>query len=127
MNSDFRKQFDFESRCNESARIRQKYEHRVPIIVHRSSHEKTIPPINRRKFLVPDDLSMAQFMYIIRKRIKLNSETSLYLFVGDSIDKSSRKSGALVPTSQTISQVDAEYRDPDGFVYITYAGESTFG
>lgn len=127
MNSDFRKQFDYESRCNESARIREKYTSRVPIIVHRSPYEKDIPAINRRKFLVPDDLTMAQFMYVLRRRIELSSEKSMFLFVGDSIDKSKRNSGALVPTSRTIGQIDHQYRDTDGFVYIMYAGESTFG
>ena len=33
-----------------------------------------------RKFLVPDDLSFANFMYVIRKRVKLDTNTSLYLF-----------------------------------------------
>jgi len=127
MTSHFRKSYDFESRCNESQRIRDKYEDRVPIIVHRSPHEKIIPNINRRKFLVPSDLSMAQFMYVIRKRIKLKAEQSLFLFVGDSQDPKNRRSGSLVPTSKTISVIDEEFRDPDGFVYITYAGESTFG
>lgn len=127
MNADFRKQFDYESRCNESARIREKYINRVPIIVHRSTHEKNLPNINRRKFLVPNDLTMAQFMYVLRRRIQLPSETSMFLFVGDSIDKGKRNSGALVPTSKTIAQIDEEFRNPDGFVYILYAGESTFG
>ena len=36
----FRKSYDFESRCNESQRIRDKYEDRVPIIVHRSPHRR---------------------------------------------------------------------------------------
>lgn len=64
-------------------------------------------------------------MYVIRKRIRLNSEQSLFLFVGYSDE--SKKGGALVPTGRTLAQVDHEYVAPDGFLYITYTGESTFG
>jgi GABA(A) receptor-associated protein len=119
MTSNFKAQYDFESRINESSRIREKYEARVPIIVTRSNTEKIIPEISRRKFLVPKDLSMAQFLYVIRKRISLSSDKSLYLFVGESSN--------LVPSSQTVGQIDHDYRDDDGYVYIQYSGESTFG
>ena len=53
--NDFQKRYDFESRCNESQRIRAKYPERVPIILSRSKTEKTLPAIDRQKFLVPDD------------------------------------------------------------------------
>ena len=123
--ADFQKKFDFESRCSESGRIRQKYQGRVPVIVTRSKTEKIIPDVIKRKYLVPSDLTIAQFMYVIRKRIKLRSEQSLFLFVGYSSE--SNKCGALVPTAKTMAEVDAEYSDPDGFLYVTYTGESTFG
>jgi len=38
--------------------------------------------IDKRKFLVPSDISVAQFMWIIRKRIQLAPAKSLFLFVG---------------------------------------------
>ena len=46
MTSNFKAQYDFESRINESSRIREKYEARVPIIVTRSKTEKVIPEIS---------------------------------------------------------------------------------
>lgn len=116
--NDFQKRYDFESRCNESQRIRAKYPERVPIILSRSKAEKTLPAIDRQKFLVPDDLSFAQFMFVVRKRIKLRPETSIFLFVGDSV---------MVPSTKPIKVVDEEFRDKDGYLYITYHGESTFG
>ena len=116
--NDFQKRYDFESRCNESQRIRAKYPERVPIILSRSKAEKTLPMIDRQKFLVPDDLSFAQFMFVVRKRIKVRPETSIFLFVGDSV---------MVPSSKPIKAVDEEFKDKDGYLYITYHGESTFG
>ena len=67
---------------------------------------------------MPDDLSMANFMYVIRKRIKLSPEKSLYLFVDGT---------NMVPTGQLVKTVYEEYSSPDNFLYIIYAGESTFG
>ena len=41
--------------------------------------------IQKYKYLVPDDLSMAQFMFVIRKRIKLKPEESIYTFINKKI------------------------------------------
>lgn len=44
-----------------------------------------IRPLTKRKFLVPAEISVAQFMWIIRKRIQLTQVQALYLFVGKSL------------------------------------------
>jgi len=95
-----------------------KYPERLPIICEKDPRCTDIPDIDRKKYLVPLDLSIANFMYVIRKRIKLRPEKSIYLFVNDRV---------MPATSQTISLLYQEHANPDGFLYITYAGESTFG
>ena len=40
-----------------------------------------VPEIDQNKFLVPADLSVGQFVYVIRKRIKLSTEKAIYIFV----------------------------------------------
>lgn len=82
------------------------------------SRSRDIPNIDRQKYLVPDDLSVANFMYVIRKRIKIEAEKSIYLFVNNKV---------MPATAQFISTLYEKYKDEDGFLYITYAGESTFG
>lgn len=47
-----------------------------------------IQSIDKRKFLVPSDISVAQFMWIIRKRIQLPSEKAIFLFVGKVLPQS---------------------------------------
>ena len=105
----------FEERVKESKRIEKKYPTKVPIICENNG--KTLPNIDRNKFLVPKDLTMAQFMYIIRKRINLDSDKSIFLLINNN----------LVPTSQLISKVYEDHSDKDGFLYVFYDGESTFG
>ena len=57
-------------------------------------------------------------MYVIRKRLKLSPDKSIYLFVNDLV---------MPATSQLLSLMYSENCDEDGFLYIKYAGESTFG
>ena len=106
----------FSERKAESDIIRKKYPDRIPVIVYKNEKSDT-PDIDKNKFLVPNDLSVAQFLFTIRKRIKLRPEQSLFLFVKNSIPRS----------DILLSQLYKEYKDEDGFLYITYSGENTFG
>lgn len=45
----------------------------------------SIAAIDKRKFLVPSDITVAQFTWIIRKRIQLPAEKAIFLFVNKSI------------------------------------------
>jgi GABA(A) receptor-associated protein len=72
-----------------------------------------IPEIDKRKFLVPNDISVAQFMWIIRKRIQLPSEKAIFLFVNKTIPQS----------SSTMGQIYNNFKDDDGFLYISYSGK----
>lgn len=114
----FKKKHNFYKRLDESYRIRNKYPGKVPIIVEKQSGNHDIPDIDRSKYLVPHDITMAEFMYVIRKRIKISPEKSIYLFVDNM---------GMVPTSFNIQQVYNQAQDKDGFLYINYCGESTFG
>ena len=106
-------------RLAESAKIRSKYPDRIPIIVEKSIGQSgaDVPDIDKKKFLVPHDLTIGQFVYVIRKRIKLRPEEAIFIFVRN----------ALPPTSSTISMIYDDHRDEDGFLYMTYSGENTFG
>ena len=45
--------------------------------------DKQIKDLDKRKYLVPKDLKLADFMYVIRKRMKLSPEKSIFLFLGE--------------------------------------------
>lgn len=113
---EFKQKFTFEERCNQTNNIRLKYPNRIPIFVSRSCHNDC-PQIDRNKFLVPNDLTVGQFMFVIRKRIKLSSEKSIYLFINNKVPT----------TSSLLSHIYENNKNQDGFLYITYSGESTFG
>ncbi len=108
--------FSFQKRIEESKRILKKYPDRVPIICERVN--KNVPELDKRKYLVPGDLTIGSFMFVIRKRMSLSPEKSIYLFVNDTV---------LVPIAQPLSVVYEEHKSKDGFLYISYGGENTFG
>lgn len=112
----FKQIMKFESRCQESSKIRSKYPDRIPVVVEKAPRS-AIQDIDKRKFLVPSDLTVAQFMYIIRKRIQLPPEKAMFLFVNK----------VLPATSATMGAIYEEHKDEDGFLYIAYSGENTFG
>lgn len=102
---------------SEALRIRAKYPDRVPVIVNKDPRDKDTPDIDKKKYLVPGDLTIGQFQYVVRKRIKINSEKSLFMFIN----------GKLPASSQLLRTVYEENQNDDGFLIITYSGENTFG
>ena len=59
-------------------------------------------------------LCSGQFVYVIRKRIKLEAEKAIFIFVDE----------VLPPTAALMASVYEEYKDEDGFLYVTYSGEN---
>jgi len=119
----FRQQFTESERTLESSRIRSKYPDRVPIIVERDPRTSSVPELDKRKYLVPTDLTVGQFLYTLRKRIKLPPEQALFLFLVDHRNGEQQ----LPPTAALLSEMDRRYTAKDGFLYVTYGGENVFG
>ena len=113
----YKKNHSFEERVQESHTILQKYPDKLPVIIERATGKTEVPPIDKKKFLLPTQLTISQLIFIIRKRLVLSSDKALFLFVNNSI-----------PTATSyISEVYQQHADRDGFLYMTYCGESTFG
>ncbi|PVV02489.1 hypothetical protein BB560_003055 [Smittium megazygosporum] len=87
------------------------------LVICEKVERSDIANIDKKKYLVPADLTVGQFVYVIRKRIKLSSEKAIFIFVNDT----------LPPTAALMSAIYSECQDPDGFLYVTYSGENTFG
>lgn len=111
---DFQTKYSFDQRKSESSKILQKYHSRVPIIV---SHNDKEFYLDKFKYLVPSDLTVGQFIYILRQRIQLDSVKSIFIFVEKTIP----------PTHAVISDIYSKYHNNDGFLYFTIKGENTFG
>ena len=106
----------FEKRKSDGEVIRRKYPDRVPVIVEKSAKAR-VANLDKTKYLVPADLTVGQFYYLIRKRIHLRAEDALFFFVNNSIP----------PTSFTMRQLYEEHHEEDNFLYIAYSDESVYG
>uniref|UniRef100_A0A8H7NL98 Autophagy-related protein n=1 Tax=Bionectria ochroleuca TaxID=29856 RepID=A0A8H7NL98_BIOOC len=98
MRSKFKDEHPFEKRKAEAERICQKYSDRIPVICEKVE-KSDIATIDKKKYLVPSDL------------------TAIFIFVDE----------VLPPTAALMSSIYEEHKDEDGFLYITYSGENTFG
>ena len=112
----FKKRFNLEERKKESGRVLRKYPDRIPVIVEHSK-KSDIPSLDKQKYLVPGDLTCGQFSYVIRKRVKLNPNKAMFIMFKD----------IIAPTSKDMRSLYNTYKDEDNFIYVTIAGENTFG
>ena len=107
---------EFERKYNESKRIREKYPERIPVIVGKAAG-CNLNDIDKKKYLVPCDITIGQFISIIRQRIKLSPDKAIFIFINN----------ILPPTSANMLTIYNEMKHGDGFLYIYYNGESVFG
>lgn len=107
-----------EIRKEEVLAIRNRFPTKIPIIVQRFCKETHLPHLDKSKFLVPQEITMSQFLTVIRNRMKVTSTQALYLLVNNR---------SMISLSLTLAEVYTEYCGPDGFLYVTYASQEVFG
>jgi GABA(A) receptor-associated protein len=96
-------------------RIRAQHPGRIPVFVTKS--KKTEYDIPKHKYLVPVDITIGNFIFIIRKQMQLTPDKAIYLFVNNT----------LPPSHMRMGEAYNLYKAADGALHITYASESTFG
>ena len=118
MTSRYRHIKSFEDRKRESTHMREKYPDRVCIICEKGAKSGDVPDIDKNKFLVPTTLTVGQFIFIVRKKIKVAPSKAIFVFV---------ESKVLPPVSMTMIDLYVKHKHADGLLYLTYATENTFG
>nr|XP_023498882.1 gamma-aminobutyric acid receptor-associated protein-like 1 isoform X1 [Equus caballus] len=89
---------------------------KLQVIVEKAPKAR-VPDLDKRKYLVPSDLTVGQFYFLIRKRIHLRPEDALFFFVNNTIP----------PTSATMGQLYEDNHEEDYFLYVAYSDESVYG
>ena len=111
------KEKSLEQRLNESSTILKRHPDRICVYLEKQETCKTIPDLDKNKYLVPNSITISQFTYVIRSRIKLAADQAIFLFVNNTV----------ISGNTTMIEVYNKYKGEDGFLYITYSGENTFG
>ena len=111
--------YTFYERHTESSKIIKRYQDRIPVICEKNMRDFGCPDIDKHKYLVPYNLTVGQFIYVIRKRIRLPASSALFLFVGEE--------ATLLPVNSEMDDIYHRYKNKDGFLYIMYSRENVFG
>ena len=106
-----------EFRLEEASKIKKKYPDKIPVIISKSEMCKSLEKINRNKYLIPHDLLVGQLMYIVKKKISLEPHKAIFLFCNNNI----------ISTSTTVGEIYNKNQNQDGFLYVEYTSENTFG
>lgn len=118
LNNHFKYRKALGTRQGEVQAIRTKYPSKIPVIVERFDQELSLPHLQKSKFLVPQELSMSQLITVVRNRLRLSSTQAIFLMVNNR---------SIASLSKTCLEIYREHRDPDGFLYVTYASQEAFG
>lgn len=117
MTEDYQRKYSLEKRKKDTADIVAKYPDKIPVFV--DLIRKTLPGIEleKNKYIVPKDITVIQFIYVLRERLKIPQEKALFLFIGKT----------LHPTSESLGKIYEQFKDQDGLLYCRLEGENTFG
>jgi GABA(A) receptor-associated protein len=105
----------FEKRLSESQNMLFKYPDRIPIICERNGNNITL--LDKKKYLVPKNITLGQFIIVLRKRLKITKDKAIFCFIKNKLPIISSDMGNLYN----------ENKDKDGFLYLHYSGENCFG
>lgn len=103
-------------------KIIQKHPDRLPIIVREDKKNTS----KWQNFLVPSQLTIGDFMVILRRKIKLEAYESIYIFIQPNQEVSKTKL-IMPPTSSTIGQIYHDHHDDKLLLKLIWARENTFG
>ena len=102
-----------EERQKSSKIIMNKHSNCVPIIIDCKPNLN----LTKKKYIVPKDLNIGQFMYTIKKKINVTENESIFLICNNT----------MINNTQMIINVYNKYHENDGFLYIILTLENVFG
>lgn len=90
----------------------KKYPDRIPCIIVSNDIE-----LVKNKYLVPKNMKFNEFLFSVRKNIKINKEEALFFTINNQI-----------PSSNTsIIEIYNNLKKDNGLLYINISKENTFG
>jgi len=90
---------------------------RIPVIIENTNCVK----LENYKYLLPKSIKFSDFYNIVKTKIKLDRKQAIFMFVKNENDY------VLIPLSETIEFIYNTYKNEDGFLYIKFGIENTFG
>ena len=123
----FIKTFTFEERLNKSKIIILKYPHLIPLILEKftkikdentnEDHINNENKLFRNKFLVKKNEKFEVIIFSLRKSLNIDKSKALFFYCNNKI----------INKNDIIQDLYHKYKNEDGFLYINFEYENTFG
>lgn len=109
--------YSFKERCDHFEQIKLKYPDRIPIIIEKSEKCKELEALQHSSLLVHKNTPMVDIIRTIKNNLKLEPTKSIYIMVGN-----------YAPMlGESVESIYNRHKAPDGFLYIVYLTQNTFG
>jgi GABA(A) receptor-associated protein len=112
----FKNSLTLDQRIKKSELIKIKHPNLIPVIIEKYSNNKA-PDLDRNKYLITKDSQFNVLANLIRNSIKLDKSKALFFYTNNK----------LINQADLMSVLYNNHKDKDGFLYIEYAYENTFG
>ena len=97
----------------------EKYPDKIQVIIEKDLKCVSLDELGNPKFLMPNSFAISEVQMILRRKLNLSKEQAVFLLVRDGKE--------LVRSNMGLQEVYAKYQDNDGFLYMLYTEETTFG
>lgn len=111
----FKNRNNFKQRSATVTQLMEKYEGMLPIIILPAT--KSTPKLEKYKFLIPRTMTLSRLMNEIRARLDLDINQALFIFFND----------VIYNPNMLMETIYNKKKDQDGFLYLQYSLENTFG
>ncbi|KAI8353323.1 GABA(A) receptor-associated protein, partial [Blakeslea trispora] len=96
-----------EQRKAEATRIKCKFVDRVPVVCE--GRDKKALFLKKKRYLVPKDFTLGQFVHLLRQRINIGHECALFCFLEHQISP---------VMSESMDVLYQHYHDEDQYLYL---------
>ena len=139
----YKDRVSFEDRVKEAEDTKSRYPNKVPLIIERHKSEKYLPEMdkvnNRRhrdfdlsltfcflqiKWLVPQEMSLAQLSGVIKQRLEIPPQADQQLFL---LIQSPDLGPSLPSLLTSLSSLHSSHSNTDGFLYLHYSSQESYG
>ncbi len=114
----YSKKVSYEKRCEEFKKIKIQHPDHIPVIIDSLDPDIKISKI---KYLIHKDSSASDLIFAIRKQVKLDKGSSLFIFCNNT----------LLCNTETIKTIYEKNKEnnpgEDNFIYLSINKENTFG
>jgi len=106
---------DIENRKQLLQKLKTAHPNSAFIIADRA--DTRVQKLDKYKFTMPETCTWSEFLCVLRKRIGLNPDEALFVFVNNTLPAS----------IMTMGELSQQAAGPDGFIVALYCKEQTFG